>query len=119
MFADFFPANMNNSKAQSFYESVSPVGLFVYGIMANALFWCGLLLPYNANTAPHIAYLQIFTVMMGVALAFGGAIATLMIVSNKVSLPYRSLEFASVLLNIFVLTTAGTWVIHAIILGLS
>lgn len=119
MLANFFPAQKNNSSVQNFYESVTPAGLAAYSIMANALFWCGLLLPYNANTASYIVYLRAFVVVMGVALAFGGATATLMIVSNKASVPYRSLEFASALLNFFVLTTTGTLVIHALILSLS
>jgi len=118
MLADILPTQMDNPKLPKFSEFVSPAGLVAYGIMANALFWCGLLLPYNANAELHVAYLHGFVVLMGVALAFGGAVATLMIVTHKISVPYYSLEFASGLLNIFVLTTSGTLVMHALIRGL-
>ncbi|PHS78374.1 MAG: hypothetical protein COB59_07350 [Rhodospirillaceae bacterium] len=91
MIADFHPIQMDTPKVPKFSNFVTPDGLVAYGLMANALFWCGLLLPYNANTAPHIAYLNVFVVLMGAALAFGGAVATLMIASNKVSVPCRGL----------------------------
>lgn len=118
MLAYFFQNPTYAREVKGIRDYIKPAGLVAYGLMANALFWSGLLLPYNANSAPHVAYLHVSVVLMGGALAFGGAVATLMIVSNKKSVPYFSLEFSSGILNIFVLTTAGTLLMHALIRGL-
>ena len=118
MLTPFFPIQTCAPEGKSLRQYITPAGLVAYGLMSNALFWSGLLLPYNANSAPHIAYLHVFVVLMGVALAVGGALATLMVVTKQVSVPYYSLEFAAGLLSIFVLTTAGTLLLHAFIRSL-
>jgi len=107
-----------NFQLWQFRELVTPQLLVAYGIMANALFWSGLTLPYNANSAPEVAYLHGFVAVLGIALALGGATATLMIVSRRVSVPIRSLEFVAGLLNISVLTATGCLLMSALIRGM-
>lgn len=118
MYAQSLSVLSVSSRAYDMRQLVTPPLLVAYGIMANALFWSGLLMPFNANAPSEVAYLHVFCVLVGLALAFGGATATLMIVAQKVTVPLRSMEFAAGLLNISVLTATGTLLLSALIRGL-
>jgi hypothetical protein len=92
--------------------------LVAYGIVANALFWGGLLTPFHANAGPEITYLHGFIALLGLTLAIGGAVATMMTVSRKGSVSLQSLEFAAWFFNFFVLTATGALLVSAFIRGI-
>lgn len=98
---------------REFGTYVKPPLLVAYGMMSNALFWAGLMLPYGVNSPIFVAYLHVVSVLLGFAMAFGGSIATLMLVSRKEDVPYRSVEFAAGMLNISVLTATATMALAA------
>ena len=103
------------AKGRDIYAFVLPSHLMAYGIVANALFWCGLLMPFDANSSPEMTYLQGYVTLLGVALAFGGGTAILITVARKISVPLKVREFIAGLLNISVLTAAGTLLINTLI----
>lgn len=74
--------------------------------------------PFNVNASPEIAYLHSFITALGLALAIGGFMATMMIVARKVSVPLLSREFAAGCLHMFVLTATGALVLSALLHGM-
>ena len=96
----------------------TPPMLVAMGVLANGFFWGGLLLPFSKNAGPELAYLHIFTALLGLGLAFGGSMATIMTVSMKGLVPLRSAEFAACFLNIFVLMAMGSLLFTSFIRGL-
>lgn len=99
-------------------EFVSPQVLVATGIFSNALFWSGLAMPFSLGAPPEVAFLHVFSALMGLALALGGTVSTLMLVNRKVSVPLRSYEYAAGLLNISVLTATGTMLFAAFLRGM-
>lgn len=95
----------------------SPPMLVAMGVLANGFFWGGLLLPFNPNAGAELAYLHIFTALLGLGLAFGGSMATIMTIANKGIVPLRSAEFAACFLNIFVLIAMGSLLLTSFIRG--
>lgn len=59
--------------------------LISLGIVANALFWCGLLVPFNSNNIPEIAMLHAFVTMIGFGLALGGFVAVILMAVHEVN----------------------------------
>lgn len=59
-------------------QTASPGVLAAVGLAANALFWGGLMTPYNAASYPELAYLNAILVGLGAALALGGVAAGVM-----------------------------------------
>lgn len=112
------PNLLHTRQPREMHEHIKPQVLVAFGLVANALFWSGLLLPFNAKGAPEIAYLHVFVVLLGLALAFGGTMATLMIVARKASVPVRSTEYAAGMLNISVLTAVAFLLLSKLILSM-
>lgn len=59
--------------------------LISLGIVANALFWCGLLVPFNPGKAPEIAMLHAFVTMIGFGLALGGLVAVILMAVHEIN----------------------------------
>ena len=99
-------------------EFVTPQVLVATGIVSNALFWSGLAMPFRLGSPTEVAFLHVFSALLGLALALGGAVSTLMLVHRKVTVSLRSFEFAAGLLNISVLTATGTLLFAAFLRGM-
>lgn len=78
---------------------VTPQRLIALGIVANTLFWCGLLLPFNSLVTPEIAYFHVFVAMLGVGLALGGAVAVVMMVVHRVTVRLFSPELIAAVMH--------------------
>lgn len=98
---------------REFDKYVKPPLLIAYGLMANALFWSGLMMPYNEHSALFVAYLHVVSILLGFAMAWGGSMATLMLIEHKKTVPVRSMEFVAGLLNLSVLTAAAVLMLAA------
>ncbi|MBL4748246.1 MAG: hypothetical protein JKY17_05600 [Magnetovibrio sp.] len=102
------------AKGGDIYTFGLPSHLMTYGLIANALFWSGLLMPFKANASPEMTYLQGYVTLLGVALALGGGTAILITVARKISVPLKTREFIAGFLNISVLTAAGMLLVNII-----
>ncbi|MCR4378492.1 MAG: hypothetical protein NUV50_10440 [Rhodospirillales bacterium] len=99
-----FPAQLKRSETvkTQFVISlgfVTPQRLIVLGIVANALFWSGLLLPFNSLVSPEIGYFHVFVAMLGVGLALGGAVAVMMMVVYRVTVRLFSPELIAAVMH--------------------
>lgn len=83
------------------------------GVLANAYFWCGLLIPFRANAAPELVYMHAFTLMLGVGLALGCAVATVMMVIHQVNVRLFSPELTAAVLHFTVVIAMATMVVSA------
>lgn len=92
---------------------ITPMVLAIYGVMANAMFWYGLLAPYNPHTRPEGGYLHALFTLIGVAMALGGALAIIMIDRQHGPGALRRLDYMGGVLNLIVLTAAFVLVASA------
>lgn len=92
---------------------VSPMVIAIYGVMANALFWYGLLAPYNPHTRPEGGFLHALFTLIGVAMALGGALAVMLIDRQHGPGALRKLDYMGGVLNLIVLTAAFVLVVSA------
>ena len=92
---------------------VSPMIVAIYGAMANAMFWYGLLAPYNPHTRPEGGYLHALFTLIGVAMALGGAFAIILIDRQHGSGALRKFDYMGGVLNLIVLTAAFVLVVSA------
>ena len=95
--------------------------LIALGIVANALFWSGMLIPFNANMAHEIAFLHAFVSMLGLALALalGGAVAAVMLVAHQISVRLFSAELTAGVLHFTVVAAFATLSFSAFLRGWS
>ena len=107
-----------NNRQLETSKLTTPPMLVAVGVLANGFFWGGLLLPFSLNAGADVAYLHIFTAILGLGLALGGSMATLMTVAIKGLAPLRSAEFAACFLNVFVLMAMGGLLFSSFIRGL-
>lgn len=87
---------------------VTPQRLIALGIVANALFWSGLLMPFNGHATSEIAFLHAFVAMLGVALALGGAVALVLIAIHQVVTRLFSPEMIAGVLHFSVVIAFAT-----------
>ena len=92
---------------------VSPAVLAIYGVMANALFWYGLLAPYNPLTRPEGGYLHALFTLVGIAMALGGALAIITIHRRHGMRVLRKLDYMGGVLSTIVLTATIVLVVSA------
>jgi len=93
--------------------------LIALGIVANALFWSGMLIPFNVNMAHEIAFLHAFVSMLGLALALGGAVAAVMLVAHQISVRLFSAELTAGVLHFTVVAAFATLSFSAFLRGWS
>ena len=89
---------------------VTPTLLVLYGIVASALFWGGLAIPHGVGAGPELAMFHAYLVLMGVAMAFGAAVAQMLIGMRN----WRGLDYVAGVLNLTVLSAAVVFVISAL-----
>jgi hypothetical protein len=87
---------------------VTPQRLIALGIVANALFWSGLLIPFNGHATAEIAFLHATVAMLGVALAMGGAVAVVMMVIHHVTVRLFSPELIAAVMHFTVVIAFAT-----------
>jgi hypothetical protein len=87
------------------------------GIIANTLFWCGLLIPFNGAAIPEIAFLHAMVAMLGLGLAFGGAVAVVMMVVHQVTVKLFSPELIAAVAHFTVVIAFATLCLSAVLRG--
>lgn len=98
---------------------ITPQWLIALGIVANALFWSGLLLPFNSLVSPEIGYFHVFLAMLGVGLALGGAVAVVMMVAHRVTVRLFSPELMAAVMHFTVVIAFATLSFSAALRGWS
>lgn len=91
--------------------------LISLGIVANALFWCGLLVPFNSNNIPEIAMLHAFVTMIGFGLALGGLVAVVLMAIHQVKKTLFSPQLIAGSLHLTVVTSSILLLIAASLRG--
>lgn len=117
-----FPAQLKNPETVKtqfviYLGFVTPQRLIVLGIVANALFWSGLLLPFNSLVSPEIGYFHVFVAMLGVGLALGGAVAVVMMVIHRVTVRLFSPELMAAVMHFTVVIAFATLSLGAALRG--
>jgi hypothetical protein len=103
-----FPAQLKiseNAKTQVVISLgfVTLQRLIALGIVANVLFWGGLLVPYHGSASSEIAFLHAFVAMLGGALALGGATAVMLRVARQATVRLRSMELVAAVFHFSVI----------------
>lgn len=115
------PVRKDSSKRDA--RDVSPYGfvtarrLIWLGVLANAYFWSGLLIPFSPTSMPELMYMHAFTMMLGVGLALGCAVATVMMVVHQVNVRLFSPELTAAVLHFTVVIAMTTMVVSASLRG--
>lgn len=87
------------------------------GIVANALFWCGLLVPFNANALPVVANLHAFVTMIGFGLALGGLVAVILMAVHELDKRLFSPQLIAGSLHFTVVASSATLLLAASLRG--
>ena len=117
-----FPAQLKrseNAKTQVVISLgfVTPQRLIALGVVANTMFWSGLLLPFNSLVTPEIGYFHVFVAMLGVGLALGGAAAVVMMVVHRVTVRLFSPELMAAVMHFTVVIAFATLSLSAALRG--
>lgn len=96
---------------------VTPKRLIALGMVANALFWSGLLIPFNGVATPEVAFLHAMVMMLGLGLALGGAVAVVMMVVHQVSVRLCSPELTAGVMHFTVVVAFATLSLSAFLRG--
>lgn len=91
--------------------------LIALGIVSNALFWSGLLMPFNAHTLPWVAVLHAYVAMTGLALALGGAVAVVLMAAHQVNTRLFSPQLTAAVMHFSVVIAMGILVAGASLRG--
>lgn len=111
---DVTPASEPEPAPFGFVTAERLIGL---GIVANALFWCGLLVPFNANNLPIVANLHAFVTMIGFGLALGGLVAVILMAIHEFDKRLFSPHLIAGSLHFSVVATSVTLLIAASMRG--
>lgn len=99
------------------FARATPRLLAGLGVVANALFWGGLLVPYHGAASAETAFLHAFVAALGGALAVGGATAVMLMVARQVAVRLGSTQMVAAVLHFSVLIACAALSFNAFVRG--